>query len=241
MESSYTQAGGPRKIPAFAFIPPAILLMACFGAVAQRNLTLHSHFPAAQNAARFGEISEAEARTLADMVCSKVTGEPSQSIDTTRQSSYSVRQNQTLREWNVLCNTPAALYLVRINANTGHVYAINQMGAGGEDPALALARLNGDKPLLPAEASNEAASNGEAVLNRREAEARAKRFLGVIGVPAKALHPVSQTKTIAMGDADQWNFTFTHNVPGRGDRLVKVSLDGRSGNLTHIWNPANSL
>ena len=239
MESSYTQAGGPRKMPAFAFIPPAILLMACFGAAAQRHITL-----SLPSAAQFGKLSEAEARTLADKVCSEVTGGPSQSIDTSRQISHSVRRNCTLREWDVLCNTPSTLFLVRINANTGRVYAINRMGGGGEDPALALARLGGDKRFPSLEETrneNDSASRSETVLNRPEAEAQAKHFLEVIGVPAKALRPVLQTKTIAVGDADQWNFTFRRSVPGQGDRLVKVSLDGRSGHLTHIWNPVSSL
>ena len=242
MDFSKAAAGGPlKKMPAFVIIPPALLLIACAGAVLQRTTAAHTIYhnqSGAKDMIRFGSTGDAEARAIANKVCTQLTGEAAQSVDVSFQSAFSNRRGKATREWDVLCNTEAALYLVRINSDTGRVYGINRMGAGGANPADALERLNNDKGL--ANAAPDAEETNALPLSGAAAEARAKRYLQVIGVSPDALHSVSQSRSQTVDDFNQWNFTFRRRVPGAGSRLVKVSLDG-SGQLTHIWNPVCSL
>lgn len=215
----------------------------------QRAMVARVDLSGTSDRTRFGKLSGGDARRLADAICTKVTGESAQSLDATHQTAYSQRRGKTVREWNVLCNTPAALYLVRINANTGRVYGINRMEEGGLDAAVALARLQGDPKSGSDADSAESSANGceeanspTALLQKPAAEARAKRYLRVAGIASGGLHPLHETASCgSAGGGAQWNFTYRRRVPGLGNRLVKVSVDGKSGQLTHMWNPALAL
>ncbi len=248
-------SGGTKRFPIFALAPVAVLAVACVGAATQRAVAHRAGQARALSASAqtpFGKISDNDARRIADTACSEMTGAPAATLDATRQTAYSSRRRETVREWNVICNTPAAVYLVRINANTGKIYAINRMGEGGMDNADALARLQGDirSPEAAETVSSsdsvgactdDAQAQAVARVRKTTAEAQARRFLQVAGVPEKGLRPISEGVSCGTHQDAQWNFTYRRHVPGLGNRLVKVSVDGTSGQLAHMWNPVSAM
>lgn len=220
---------------------------------------------------RFGNMSRSEARLLAGALCSRLTGEQARAVDVSQQAAFSCRRRAVVREWDVVCDTADGQYLLRINADSGRVYAVNRL-LRGRPGALAIGAPAGHERMSaaapPADEAEEerrmragyAPVAGPARLTREEAEARAREYLHLLGVPAQGLRrmddaaaplPVDGAGAAEPGiDAGAgyapvpdslWNFTYRRHVPGLGDRLLKVSVNGRSGELEHVWNPVSAL
>jgi len=209
----------------------------------------------------FGTLSRTQASQMAGKLCTRLTGEAARPVDASAQAAFSCRRKSVVREWDVVCNTAGGQYLLRINADSGAVCAVNRLQdwrpqAGG----YAIGYPAGP----PAnEAEEEARLSGEEnMLTRAQAEARAMQYLSLIGVSKDGLRVVGEPDRVINDGANPvvaaadpgakparagieasclWNFTFRRRVPGIGDRLLKISIDGRDGELEHVWNPVSAL
>jgi hypothetical protein len=226
----------------------------------------------------FGAMSRSQARQVAGALCTRLTGEPARPTDASRQAAFSCRRKRVVREWEVVCDTAdGGQYLLRLNADSGAVYAVNRLDRRADNPqaggyAIGSPAVGATPPAAPpaSEAEEEARLSGSVatpVLTRAEAEASARRYLALIGVSSDGLRVVGEPDCVSGGEggdpaADRgasaaaasapsacaspsgsclWNFTFRRRVPGVGDRLLKVSVDGRDGELEHVWNPVSAL
>ena len=194
----------------------------------------------------FGKTTRAEATTIARSVLHEMTGETPEAVEVSTQTAFAHRRAETVREWNVLFDTPGGRYLLRLNAETGTVYAVNRLNVGS-------------RPR----------DTGGAGVSRRQAETRARAYLGLLGVPTRELtllpeanrlmpdpgHPARRRvsgSAGAGGDADAnaegyddgtglYNFTYRRPVPGLGSRLLKISVNRANASLEHVWNPVSAL
>jgi hypothetical protein len=209
-----------------------MLGIACGFSLVQRATAAITH---SESASRyFGNMSSDEARQAADELCTEITGSTVTTLDVSRQSAYSWRRQTMVREWNVLCDSSQGQYLVRINADTKRVYAINRMDSSS-GPAARTASSRIEPPLTE-----------PIVMTRTLAEEQARRYLKIVGIPSQGLKQL-QFMSPQMGMAGsengvpQWNFTYRRSVPGLGKRLLKVSINGETGGLEHVWNPIYAL
>jgi hypothetical protein len=213
-------AGAPRQRTAVlvAFAPLAVIVALFLWGLGQRALADHRRPD--------GILSRQEATRLALKVCGELTGSPSRVRDATLQSAFSRQRGALVQEWGMLCETGAGEYLLRMNATTGRVYAINHL-TGQSEPSSAVSERAADATDRP-------------LLTRQEAEAEARRYLGLLGVSTRDMKPISEEAD--EGDTpEQWNFTFQREVPGMGPRLLKISVNGKNGNLEDAWNPVYAL
>jgi hypothetical protein len=218
---------GNRIATIFALLPILTLVGLGISAQAQRSIKQQVEL------AKYGS-SSTDAARMAGEICSHILGKTATPINVTTQTAYSKRRGTTIREWNVICSTVDGQFLLRINAETGHVYAINRIGSISSDPVSGL-DLNSDEemPVVMGEES--------AHLSRREAEANARRYLTMLGVPSRGLEPVQNELSNSLEGGPLWNFTFRTDGPDSGRRILKVSINGGSGNLEHVWNPSSLL
>ena len=210
-----------------ALIPLALLGITCGFSLVQRATAAITHSDKASN--QFGNMSMDDARQAASLLCSQLTGSLATATDVSRQSAYSWRRHSMVREWNVLCDSSQSQYLVRINADTRRIYAINRMDTAS----------GGDLPMSPP-------LTEPLIMTRTLAEERAQQYLRIVGVPSKGLIQIEFTDPhFETGGSDeavpQWNFTYRRSVPGLGKRLLKVSINGETGALEHVWNPVFAL
>jgi hypothetical protein len=245
-EAMSVPEAGPRNRRALWIASSPLLLLAgaCLFSVVQRQVIDR------MTDKPFGKLSRTQAQQIATEVCGRLTGQPVQMNQATYQSAYSLKRGVVVREWDVLCSTPDAQYLLRINAETRRVYAVNRLSdevpaAKVAVPSVAAGMAAGGAAGTSVAASNVETENQYSIggvtprVSRHEAEQQAKRYLSMMGVPSQALHSVSEGTATTGGE--QWNFTFRRQVPGLGNRLLKVSIDGRNGGLEHIWNPVYAL
>ena len=205
--------GGSNRQTLFtALAPLALLGVWCAGTMIQRTVSEHSA------GKTFGTMSQRDAGQVATTLCTQLTGQAPRTQDASSQSAYSRRRGTTIHEWNVLCDTNEGEYLLRINADTQKVYAINRM-----------------------ETEASTASETEGTVSAKEAEAKATAYLRVLGVSQKGLTLVYKSSEKDATTDGQWNFTYRRFVPGVGARLLKVSISGKDGGLEHIWNPVCAL
>jgi hypothetical protein len=123
-----------------------------------------------------------------------------------------------VREWDVICSASGSEYLLRINANTKQIFGVNRLAAAEE------------------------AASPEAWCSEATAERRAKRYLGILGIPVDELQPVGRHSDATLEEgAPSWSFTYRLEVPGLGKRLLSVSVDAATGNLVCAWTPAFAL
>lgn len=235
------RARRPKSAPHRASLPFVLAPLALLGitggfSAVQRAAAAITHPGAAaadSSAAMFGRMSADEARRYAKDLCLAVTGAHVITTEASCQSAYSWRRHEVVREWNVLCDTSNGQYLLRINAETRRLYAINRMDL---PPA----------PGVPSSSADTESGSGDdsGPITRQVAAARARQYLRLAGVDSRGLHQVDATARDAESNgrtASQWNFTFRRPVPGYGERLLKISIDGRNGALEHVWNPINAM
>jgi hypothetical protein len=181
-------------------------------------------------------MSKDEAKQAASLLCSELMGTSATAIEVTRQCAYSSRRQNMVREWNVLCDSSEGQYLVRINADTQRIYGINRMDNGSEKAA--------DEYVT--ESFAEYSLTEPMAITRSLAEERALAYLRIVGVPSQGLKKLeitdAQYQTAGSEDiVSHWNFTYCRSVPGFGKRLLKVSINGETGRLEHVWNPVSAL
>lgn len=220
-----TAARNRTSLVAFSpLLVVAGLFLFNLGQRAYANLSMHSD----------GIISRSDVDRVAREVCVELTGTmPLETHDITLQSAYSRRRNMVIREWNVVCDTAQGEYLLRINANTGRVYAINRVGDAVDDVAL--------NDTTTINLGDDVLNNGKPILSRAEAENHARRYLKLLGISNAGLSTVAENDSRHDGTSTQWNFTFRRNVPGLGQRLLKISVSGKDGDLEDAWNPVYAL
>ncbi|MBC8103771.1 MAG: hypothetical protein H7Z41_14445 [Cytophagales bacterium] len=228
---------GNRSPLSVALIPFALLAITCGFSLVHRAAAAITH-PAREDAA-FGKMTAADAEKCASALCVRLTGSPVTRTDTSRQCAYSWRRHTVVREWNILCDSAQGQYLVRINADTRRVYAINRMDA----PLAGIPNQTGDRDAYETFEN----PDGDSIpMTRGIAEERARQYLQIVGVPSEGLKQMEadpKAGDLCKSDdsAAQWNFTYRRAVPGRGQRLLKVSINGTTGNLEHVWNPVLAL
>lgn len=212
-----------RSPLAVTLIPLALLFITCGLSAVHRATAAITH--PEPTGPYGGRMTADEASQDANSLCSRFTGAPSTIKDVSEQSAYSWRRHTIVREWNVLCDSANGEYLMRINADTKRVYAINRMD-------------------LPAAQGTPDDDGGP--ISRAIAEQRARQYLNLIGIPSETLKPIRDSDVdhpvpTSSQAIPQWNFTYRHHVPGLGDRLLKVSVNGESGGLEHVWNPVSAM
>lgn len=223
-----------RSLFSLAIVPLALLGITCGFSVVQRataSITQPTKYGQV-----FGNMSEQEARQAAIALCSKVTDGQATAKEVSRQCAYSWRRQTMVREWNVTCDSPEGQYLIRINADTRRVYAINRLDA---PPAIIADGKTAPSPASPP-------LTEPIIISRSLAEVRAKEYLQIVGIPLQGLKQLdsSSARFQTEGSPDaipQWNFTFRRSVPGLGERLLKVSINGETGGLEHVWNPVFAM
>lgn len=236
LSSAQTLRGRPaRNRPPFslALIPLALLGITCGFSLVQRAAASITHSDTSES--QFGSMNAEQASQAAVLLCTELTSSPATVVDVSRQCAYSSRHKSMVREWNITCDSSQGQYLVRINADTQRVYAINRMDTPpdktGADGRIDSSALSPDEPIA---------------MTRTVAEGRARQYLQIIGIPSKGLTEL-ELKGLQCPSGDpayivpQWNFTFRRSVPGRGKRLLKVSINGETGGLEHVWNPVLAL
>lgn len=171
----------------------------------------------------FGSLSRRGAEAIARDLGGRLTDGRSVAIrDAGQLSAYSLRRGATVREWNVTCDTADGLYLFRINADTGRIFGVNRLAAKADFDEIG-------------------------PLKRPQAEARAHQYLALVGVSSQSLQQLGRgagenNKRVALAAGSSlWNFTYRRQVPGYGNRLLKVSVNGATGQLETVWNPVYAL
>jgi hypothetical protein len=96
------------------------------------------------------------------------------------------------------------------------------------------------------ESSEEYSLTEPMAITRTLAEERALECLRIVGVPSQGLKKLeissAQYQTAGSeASVPHWNFTYRRSVPGFGKRLLKVSINGETGRLEHVWNPVFAL
>lgn len=171
-----------------------------------------------------GQMTRSEAEYAARQALQRLTGARVQSAEVTATGAFSVGQRRATRTWDAVCRTAQGPYLIRINADSRRLYAVNYLGALSGEAGPSAGRASGALPSL----------------TRAEGEQRAKQLLEVAGVSAKALQATRAQESVL--GAPRWCFTFQRAASTGGNaRLVKVALNSRTGALQHLWNPVNAL
>ena len=213
-----------------ALVPFIFLGSSCCFSLVQRAAAAITH--ARTGETRLGEMRQVDAEQYALYLCSTMTGSRGVVVDTSGQSAYSWRHHAPVREWNVLCDSARGQYLFRINADSQTVYGINRLDATPSD-------TNDETPAR----QPESLVGGN--LTEVAAEKRAHLFLRIAGVPAAGLQPaktVQATGLTAEGQPmTEWHFIYHRRQQNQPDRLVMISIDGRTGAIEHLWNPTNTL
>jgi hypothetical protein len=225
---------GNRIATAFAILP--VLLLVGVGISAQASRAIKQQV----ERTKYG-FSSGEAMQVASAVCTQVLGKTAKAVVATSQTAYSKRRGTTVREWTVVCSTPEGQYILRINSDTHQVYAINRVSDGTIDPVSGLEMVNALPPSVGA-ATEEDIVTGEAEtkMSRREAEANARRYLSLLGVPSKRIEPVSDETSYGVTGSPLWNFTYqTQKGPEDSKHTLKVSINGGDGKLENVWNPSS--
>jgi hypothetical protein len=182
----------------------------------------------------FGHMSRVDAYNVTNSFFMKLNGTPPTITDASTQSAYSVRRKSIVREWSVLCSAPDGEYLLRINADTRRVYAINRM----DDNNL----VGGDGKNIMAYSNH----NNPGILSHREAELRARDYASLIGISPSSLtlivdHVHQNDPTAYDSNEPEWNFTFRRVTGASASHLVTVSIRSKDGRLEHMWNPVFSI
>lgn len=224
-------AGAQRGNLAFCLVPVVLLGASCAGAAIQRTVCNSDD-------QRFGHMSRTDACQVAGSVLSRLGGITPSTCDTSTQSAYSVRRQAVVREWSAVCATPDGEYLLRMNADTQRVYAINRMDDGTTEDENAGAS-DGSAPLSVFEPSDYRISHAEA-------ERRARDYVSVIGMSPGDLHVVNgrshpESETASEFLEPEWNFTFQNHKARKTRHLVTISVRSSDGKLEHLWNPVYSL
>ena len=217
-----------------ALIPLALLGITCGFSLVQRAAASIAHPEKFAN--RYGKMTTDEAQKTATTLCTELTGSPASVADVSRQCAYSWKRQIMVREWNVLCDSSQGQFLVRINADSRRVYAINRMDATSS--AVPDGSKTADGAIFKPQE--------ELPVSQTLAEERAREYLRIVGVPSKGLTQMQfRNQHIQAPGSDeaasQWNFTYRRSVPGLGKRLLKVSVNGETGTLEHVWNPVLAL
>lgn len=206
-----------------AAMPLALLALWCLASLGERTAQYLLHPAESQNLAK----SQAQARKVAASVLRAVEGDPATAngLQFSTQSAFSVRRNAAIHEWNVTANSGENRhYLLRINARTKIVYAINRVSA----VPLAMAR--------PAEAGT---------ITQDQARELARHYLQTItgdkrdrSVVWDNVGTMEGDATVQTDDSVSYIFTCRHYVSGGDNGLIKIGVDRQTGDLSYYWNPS---
>jgi hypothetical protein len=235
-EETANDGHAPTRPPlSLALVPLAILGITCGFSVVQRAAAAITD--PEKYGQVFGNMTNHEAREEASLLCSQLTGSKATVTQVSRQCAYSARRQSMVREWNVLCDSSEGQYLIRINADTRRIYAVNRIDTSSEIASKEVST----SPKAPS-------LTEPIVMTRTVAEERARECLNIVGVSSQGLKSLSCTATQHQAPGTglkdvvpQWNFTYRRSVPGLGERLLKVSINGETGSLEHVWNPVLAL
>lgn len=207
----YPSAALNRRNLLWSLVPLFVVFTFCLLALVQRAVRAATEKP-------FGNVSPSEAQQIANDYCTQITGGPVHTGEASQQRAFSRRRQTIVREWDVVCNTGNAEYLLRINADTKQIFGVNRLTTS--DPA----------------------SDAEHLYSTAQAEVLAKRYLTILGVPVHQLQPVNKhAKALADAQTGSCSFTYRLAVKGLGKRLLSVSVDSTTGRLVCAWTPAYAL
>jgi hypothetical protein len=198
---------GRRRSPLW-FAPLAAAVGLCLSARSDETVRAAATPGAAAAAARAAGVSEADARETAGALCGRVTGGEAGVVQADLTETVSPRLGRPVRQWDVLCTAADTQYLVRIDADTGRVFAFNQ--------------------LTPAAAASGDATQEPYTLS--EAEAAARRYLPLIGIAPGRLRTVDKRRLVQGNGLVSWEFAYRTARPGR-HALISVSVDAATGRL----------
>jgi len=213
-----------------ALVPFVFLGISCCFSLVQRAAAAITR--ARTGDVRLGGMRQVEAEQYALYLCSTMTGSRGVVVDTSGQSAYSWRHHAPVREWNVLCDSTRGQYLFRINADSQTVYGINRLDAAPADTTEESSARQPDSLV-------------GGTLTAAAAEKRAHLFLRLAGVPAGGLEHAKTVQstglTVDGQPMTEWHFIYHRRQKDQPDRLVMISIDGRTGAIEHLWNPTNTM
>lgn len=150
-----------------------------------------------------------QAQQAARDYCTQIVGDDAHVKEVSQQITFAQRGQRPVRVWDIVCNSPAGggEYLLRINADTKQVFGVNRL-------------------------TDLQAASSEEGCSQAMAEDRAKRYLGLLGIPAHRLQRVpSHGAPLCKRRPASWSFTYRHTEPGRKKYALSVSVDATTGNL----------
>ncbi len=219
---SPTHEDRPRV--AFAVAPLAIVVAVAFVSFAGRTY---------QNATRglMNATESLQAKAVASSVLSRLTDQPipSQDLQFSELTAFSVRHNVQIKEWNVSQDVEGQRqYLFRINAATGRVYAINRGMSTVIDPEISR-------------------SEPRHTVSADQARMLAIHYLKINGVEPNSVTMIdSDLSTKPSGEdlpfaSEDYAMSFRRHVPGVGNRTLKIGVSRLTGELEYYWNPSAAM
>lgn len=194
-----------RRCLALGLIPVLVPLALCLLSLTQR--LLREPGPGAH-------LSPVQASVTAGELCEQIIEGDAQAGKATFSRGFSINRRKSVRQWDVVCDTPQGQYLFRINADNHQVFGIN---------------------LLETE---NAPSAAQSRLSRAEAEVYSRRYLNLLGINPDEL----RLANVLHGEAkSQWHFRYRMPLPGQKSGLLIVSMEDGTGNLVSAWSPAAVL
>ena len=160
----------------------------------------------------YSRVSATQAALTASALCEQIFGGDARAGEATLLRGYSVQHRKPVRQWDVVCDTTQGQYLVRVNADSGHVFAINEIGT---------------QPATSTTASR---------LSRAEAEVYGRRYLGLMGTAPKELRPMTSP---SCGET-YWCFRYRAPASSAETYSLSVLVDVGTGRLVSAWNGASN-
>jgi hypothetical protein len=255
----------PRRFLLLCLSPLLLVGATCAASAALRHQQEKSNLPSvAFPGTPQGQAANA-ACEAAQSFLNRLFGNQANIKHTSLVSAYSLRQQKgTEKQWSVFCETDNGSYLLRINADTRRVYAMNRMErtemyarAAGEytgDPAVGadtpvsddtdsgIADARADACAKSIDAGDDCEIEGRR-LTRVEAQGRALNYLSKIGFPSGTVQTIApsigtkrQQMAITLGRTYHFSFRSVHHPS-----LIEVGVSSTDGRIQTLWSASRPI
>lgn len=215
----------PKRL-AVAALPALLLVLWAVGACVGRTVLNNTQQKVGGSAAANARVAKATVGSFLSYITDHRVSPDT--LQFSELSAFSPYRNRYVGDWNVVYGTAAdQQYLIRLNAATHKIYAINRTSG-----TLAASR--------PA----------EGVVTQEAAQMIALRYLGRLGndIDALRLEPTNRLSrsydTPAYSDkesSDSYVFFYRRHTASGQERLLLVAIDRATGGLNYYWNPSAAI
>lgn len=202
---------------------------------------------ARESTVRYGQLTARDAQTTAKQNLTQLLGTAGTNVKVESASPQEGvlfrRDGQvqpiTTRSWDVTLSTDTAEYLVRMNADTKQIFAVNRFDAkanlapeddGNVEDSVSLPSLQMQNKHL---------------LSQAEGEIFARQCLRKMDIPITRSTVLTVRAVHSHDDSTNatplWEFSYKCHTAGWSTRKLRICIDRRTGHLENIWNPAAVL